>query len=92
MKRTGVTFVMGLVSTVALLAQNPPPTNPPQGPPTRDPLAAGYVKATELPDGALPSVRANGNSSSAHAPAVARRGKEGRRTERDDSHLHDELG
>jgi enterochelin esterase family protein len=31
------------------------------GPPTRDPLAPGYVKATELPDGQVPPVTANGN-------------------------------
>jgi enterochelin esterase-like enzyme len=29
--------------------------------PTRDPLAAGYVKATELPDGQVPPVEADGN-------------------------------
>ncbi len=31
------------------------------GIPTRDPLTPGYVKATELPDGAVPSPTANGN-------------------------------
>lgn len=31
------------------------------GPPTRDPLASDYVKATELPDGAVPAVNVNGN-------------------------------
>ena len=31
------------------------------GPPTRDPLTPGYVKATELPDGQVPPVNANGN-------------------------------
>ena len=30
-------------------------------PPTRDPHTSGYVSATELPDGALPPVEANGN-------------------------------
>src|SRR5688500_8212816 len=29
--------------------------------PTRDPLTPGYVKATELPDGAVPPVNVNGN-------------------------------
>ncbi len=29
--------------------------------PTRDPLAAGYVKATELPDGEVPPMEADGN-------------------------------
>lgn len=31
------------------------------GPPTRDPQTAGYVKATELPDGQVPPVNVNGN-------------------------------
>lgn len=31
------------------------------GPPTRDPLTPGYVKATELPDGEVPPVNVNGN-------------------------------
>ena len=31
------------------------------GPPTRDPLTPGYVKATEVPDGQVPPVNANGN-------------------------------
>ena len=30
-------------------------------PPTRDPHTPGYVPATELPDGAIPSPGANGN-------------------------------
>jgi len=30
-------------------------------PPTRDPRTPGYVQATELPDGAVPSAEANGN-------------------------------
>jgi enterochelin esterase family protein len=30
-------------------------------PPTRDPHTAGYVQATELPDGAVPSAEADGN-------------------------------
>ena len=29
--------------------------------PVRDPLAAGYVKATELPDGSVPPLEAEGN-------------------------------
>src|SRR5262245_63357995 len=61
MTRTCLAIVLGLASAVALLAQNPQPANPPQGPPVRDPLAAGYVKATELPDGAIPPANANGN-------------------------------
>lgn len=46
----------------------PPPSQTPAapapqrpGPPTRDPLTPGYVKATELPDGAVPPVNVNGN-------------------------------
>ena len=31
------------------------------GPPTRDPLTPGYVKATELPDGQVPPVNTTGN-------------------------------
>jgi enterochelin esterase family protein len=61
MTRTSLTIVMGLAAATALLAQNPQPANPPQGPPVRDPLTTGYVQATELPDGAVPPVSANGN-------------------------------
>ena len=40
-------------------------------PPTRDPHTPGYVEATELPDGALPSPTVNGNFivGPAHTPA-----------------------
>ena len=61
MTRTSLTIVMGLAAATALLAQNPQPANPAQGPPVRDPLTTGYVQATELPDGAVPPVSANGN-------------------------------
>ena len=39
------------------------PTSPPARPtpPTRDPHTPGYVQAAELPDGAVPSVDADGN-------------------------------
>ncbi|MES1203119.1 MAG: hypothetical protein ABUS57_16915 [Pseudomonadota bacterium] len=39
--------------------------------PTRDPHTAGYVKAKELPDGAVPSPKKNGNFiiGPTHAPA-----------------------
>jgi len=39
--------------------------------PTRDPLAAGYVKAAELPDGQVPPVEADGNFiiGPTHAPS-----------------------
>ena len=51
-------------------ANSPPTTAPARGAraggarppnPKRDPLAAGYVKATELPDGEVPPVEADGN-------------------------------
>ena len=42
------------VSAPSLAAQRPTP-------PTRDPHTAGYVTATELPDGAVPPPDANGN-------------------------------
>jgi len=60
-----------LVSVSSIMAQNSP-TSTPAGqtaaaapprptPPTRDPNAAGYVKAIELPDGTLPPPGAEGN-------------------------------
>jgi len=73
MTRMGLAMAIGLAATaVSLLAQNPQPANPPQGPPTRDPLAPGYVKATELPDGAVPPVNATGNFiiAAAHPPSA----------------------
>jgi enterochelin esterase-like enzyme len=57
MKTLKMAASVSLVSAVAMAAQNPPPA----GPPVRDPLASGFVKATELPDGAVPPVGANGN-------------------------------
>ncbi len=44
-------------------AQTPPPPARPkrQPPPTRDPLAPGFVTAKELPDGAVPPADAEGN-------------------------------
>jgi enterochelin esterase-like enzyme len=56
MKTLKIAALIGLASAAAMAAQNPP-----AGPPVRDPLAAGFVKATELPDGAVPPVGANGN-------------------------------
>ena len=73
MTRMGLAMAIGLAATaVSLLAQNPQPANTPQGPPTRDPLAPGYVKATELPDGAVPPVNAIGNFiiAAAHPPSA----------------------
>ncbi len=46
-------LIVGLVSCAAI-AQRPEP-------PARDPHTPGYVKAAELPDGAVPSPNANGN-------------------------------
>lgn len=50
-------------------AQTPPAPRP--QPPTRDPHTAGYVTATELPDGAVPPPGTNGNFiiGPTHAPA-----------------------
>ncbi|MDE3106202.1 MAG: esterase family protein [Acidobacteriota bacterium] len=45
-----------LLSLTPLAAQTPRPT-----PPTRDPHSPGYVRAHELPDGAVPPATANGN-------------------------------
>ena len=44
-----------------LLAQPPGPRAPRPAPPTRDPHTPGYVQATELADGALPSPKVNGD-------------------------------
>ncbi len=43
------------------MAQPPSPKAPRPTPPTRDPHTPGYVQATELADGALPSPKANGD-------------------------------
>src|SRR6188768_364368 len=69
---TGV--LIGLMAwAVPIMAQNPsapapaapvqntPPPAARPTPPTRDPHTPGYVKATELPDGTLPSATAEGN-------------------------------
>ncbi len=43
-------------------AQSPAPNPPPRPtPPTRDPHSPGFVRARELPDGQVPSPKANGN-------------------------------
>ena len=80
MTRTSLAMAIGLAAmAVSLLAQNPQPANPPQGPPARDPLSPGYVKATELPDGAVPPVNATGNFiiSAAHPPSPDVTAKDG---------------
>jgi enterochelin esterase family protein len=60
-------FVIALLTVSTLTpAQTPPPAvraAPPVrvAPPIRDPHTAGYVTATELPDGTLPAPTADGN-------------------------------
>jgi len=54
-------FFPSLCFLSCLLAQPPGPRAPRPAPPTRDPHTAGYVQATELADGALPSPKANGD-------------------------------
>jgi len=50
-----------LLTLATLLVVTPRATAQRPTPPTRDPHTAGYVTATELPDGAVPSPDANGN-------------------------------
>jgi len=73
LRLTGIALLIGpLLMADALAAQTPPAAapapavataaprvRPPN--PTRDPSAPGMVKATELPDGAVPSSTADGN-------------------------------
>lgn len=57
-------FLILLPATLpCVLAQAPPaaPARQRPVPPTRDPNTPGYVKAKELPDGAVPPVNADGN-------------------------------
>ena len=77
MKPLSTAMLIGLAAAVtSASSQNPPPVQAPPaqatlppapaapprpGPPARDPLTPGYVKATELPDGAVPPVNVNGN-------------------------------
>jgi enterochelin esterase-like enzyme len=68
---TIATLASFIAGTAAGIAQNtaapqqPAATPPARGnrppPPTRDPHSPGYVKATELPDGTVPSADAYGN-------------------------------
>ena len=46
---------------VTAVAQPPAPAPAKPAPPTRDPHSAGFVEATELTDGAIPSANKNGN-------------------------------
>jgi enterochelin esterase-like enzyme len=71
-----IAIVIGLAAGAhTAIAQDPSPAQPPApatpaaaparpqrpAPPTRDPNTPGYVKATDLPDGANASVKADGN-------------------------------
>lgn len=51
---------LGLVSAQTTPAPAPPQASRP-APPTRDPRTPGYVQAKELPDGTIPSPKADGN-------------------------------
>ena len=54
MPRLRITALLAALCAAMVLAQRPTP-------PTRDPHTPGYVKAKELPDGALPSPKEDGN-------------------------------
>lgn len=60
----GLPLLVGMVASSALAAD--------AGPPVRDPHTPGYVQATELPDGQVPSADANGNFiiGPTHTPAA----------------------
>jgi enterochelin esterase family protein len=68
-----IVFMAGRADAEAQTAGATPPPAPAARPtpPTRDPNTPGYVKATELPDGAAPSPNVNGNFiiGPTHAPA-----------------------
>jgi enterochelin esterase family protein len=70
--------------SIAAMAQAPPtPAQPPRPPrppaPARDPHTSGYVTAKELPDGAVPSPKEDGNFilGTTHNPAPEMAVKEG---------------
>ena len=82
-----VALAVGLLSIV-VAAQAPPAANPAAAgpargarpaPPTRDPNTPGYVKATDLPDGQIPSSKADGNFiiGPTHSPAPEMSAPEG---------------
>ena len=54
--RNAFVWIGLMAGAVGVWGQNPRPT-----PPTRDPNTAGYVSAHALPDGVLPSAKADGN-------------------------------
>jgi len=64
MRRPGSGYhhdAMKMPILVALVLAAQQPATPRPQPPTRDPHAAGYVEAKELPDGAVPPADADGN-------------------------------
>ncbi len=59
---SALALIILLAGAGPALAQTAPAAHPPRPtPPTRDPHTPGYVPATELPDGAVPPVSADGN-------------------------------
>lgn len=77
----GTAFHPATAQQQAAPAQSPAPVARPKRtpPPTRDPNTPGYVKATELPDGHVPSPKKNGNFiiGPTHNPAPEMAVKEG---------------
>lgn len=69
MTRTWSASVLLLTLATAVSAAQAPATRP--EPPVRDPHTPGYVKAKDLPDGAVPPIDQNGNFiiGPTHAPA-----------------------
>jgi len=57
--KNGLMGTLSILLAVATAVAQKPDTRP--TPPVRDPHAPGYVAATELPDGTVPSAEANGN-------------------------------
>jgi enterochelin esterase family protein len=60
----GLAFFLGSIALAGAQQTPAPPQAQPAArptPPTRDPHTAGYVKAKELPDGAVPPATADGN-------------------------------
>src|SRR5947209_4350400 len=53
--------LLALTTAAFLTAQTPPPRQTRPTPPARDPNSAGFVKAKELPDGAVPPPTKDGN-------------------------------
>ncbi|HYI97261.1 MAG TPA: hypothetical protein VEX68_27225, partial [Bryobacteraceae bacterium] len=76
---TGVDLASAQTPAQQSNAQTPTSRPPRTPPPTRDPNTPGYVKAKELPDGAVPSPKENGNLiiGPTHNPAPEMSVKEG---------------